>query len=169
MLNIIIELDRVQDKISSPSDYFDANYENSWLNSPLAKEIIKGIDKSDHIKDSYIESPVLGAIPPHMLSGGCKGCLILLNEPDVIIRGESFGDNCFPWLSRIGEEKDITITMHHFLNAFSSTDFAMTARIVNSGKIIHSADEFSFEMLRICEERDKIDREKGVCYDKHKG
>ena len=44
-------------------------------------------------------------IPINPVRKTIKGCLILLNEPDVIIRGESFGDNCFPWLSRIGEEK----------------------------------------------------------------
>lgn len=158
MLNIIVELGPVEGVIDSPSAYFDANYEVSWLNNPLAKEIIKGIDKSTHIKDAYIESPVLGAIPPTMLSGGCKGCLILLNEPDAIVCGEFFGDNCFPWLSRIGKEMDITITMHHFLNVFSKTDFPMTARVVNNGKIVHSADEFSFEVLHLAEEYDRKKR-----------
>ncbi len=144
MLNIIIGRE-VEGKISYSSNYFNRKHTVDWLNNPLAKEIIKGIDNSVHIKDNLIESPVLGAIPPRMLSTGCKGVLILLNMPSgIIISGERFGDNCFPWLSRVGEEKDIYISLAHSLDDY---DMQITAKIVNNGRIIHNSFELNREFL----------------------
>lgn len=146
MLKIIIEYDPVEDKISDVSDYFDGSYEKWWFNSDLAKAIIKGIDESEHIKDEFIESPVLGAIPPTMLSSGCKGCLLLLNEPDIIVSGERFGDNCFVWLNKIGQIKDITITMHHFL---ADWDIELNAFIINDNSVVHTSGELNTKILRL--------------------
>lgn len=111
MLNIF--LGTKNDSIYYVSEYFDATFEKEWFNSQLAKEIIKGIDDSEHIKDSYIESPVLGAISPRDLSSGCKGVLLLLNEDNITVCGERFGDNCFEYLFKVAELKDINITLSH--------------------------------------------------------
>lgn len=146
MLYITVEMEEVKDKISSVSDYFDAVYEPEWLNSQLAKDIIKGIDLSTHIKDNIIESPVLGGISPVQLSSGCKGCLLLLNEDDIIVSGERFGDNCFYWLGKIGKVKDIHITLHHYLRDYS---IEMTACITNINKMIYNSKELCIELFRM--------------------
>lgn len=73
MLYITIDEPYMKEKVANPSSYFDSTYKKDWLNNDFAKEVILGIDKSTHIKDNYIESPVLGAISPRDLSTGCKG------------------------------------------------------------------------------------------------
>jgi len=144
MLRIIVELEPVEDKIAYVSDYFDDSYDASWFESDLAKEVIRGIDKSEYIDGECIKSPVLGMIPPSYLSTGCKGCLILLNQPDVIVSGERFGDNCFPWLSKIGEQMDITITMHHYLMDF---DMPIRALVLNNNQVVSTAEELDAVIL----------------------
>lgn len=117
MLNIIIDsiTNKVEGEITGPSGYFDANYEQDWFKSDLAREIVKGIDNTTYVSGEYFESPVLGAISPRDLSTGCKATLLLLNENNIIIRGERFGDNCAEWILKLAEEKDITITMNHYI------------------------------------------------------
>jgi len=106
----------IENRISGVSDYFDANYENSWLSSDIAEQLVECIDLTKHVKDSYYESPVLGGISPRDLSLGSKGLLILRNEDDIVIRGEVFGDNCAEWLLKLAEIKDITISLHHVID-----------------------------------------------------
>lgn len=149
MLYITLGFD-IKGKISHPKGYFEENYTVDWLNNPLAKEIIKGIDKSEHIQDHIIVSPVLGGISPTMLSTGCKGTLILLNEPSgTLVSGERFGDNCFPWLSRIGEEKDIYITLHHYIE---DEDMEIEAVVTNTGVKVTSGKELNNEIIRAAHE-----------------
>lgn len=40
--------------------WFNRHKENSWFNTGLIKEIIKGIDKTEAVKDQYLESPIFG-------------------------------------------------------------------------------------------------------------
>ncbi len=135
----------VEGKISNTSGYFNSKYKVDWLNNDLAKEIIKDIDNSIHVKDHVIESPVLGAIPPIWLSTGCKGLLILLNSPSgIILSGERFGDNCFKWLSKLGEQKDVYITLSHYLD---EEDIPLTATITNNGKVVRSSGGINTEIL----------------------
>ena len=61
--------------------YFNYTYEDEWLTSDFAKEVIKKIDKSNVLGPHAIESPVLGVIPPENLSGGTKTLLLMANDP----------------------------------------------------------------------------------------
>lgn len=158
MLYITVGFD-IEGKISNSSAYFDRHYTVDWLNNDMAKAIIKGIDNSDHIKDHVIESPVLGAIPPVWLSTGCKGCLILLNSPSgTIVSGERFGDNCFEWLSKIGETKDIYITIHHYLADY---EIPLTATVTNINKVVHSSRELNHAILCVAFDLDIDEIQKG--------
>lgn len=150
MLNVI--LGTRKDCIHYVSDYFDALYENTWFSSKLAKDIIKGIDDSTHIKDGYIESPVYGAISPTELSSGCKGALLLLNMPDIIVCGERFGDNCFKWLFEIAKDREITITLSHFLRL----DYSFDMRILNTNEIVHNREEL-FRQIDYCNDKGLIE------------
>lgn len=117
MLNILFgkKAFEVSNVIKNPSAYFDAEYEESWFQSDIAKSIVEGIDSTKYSGGSHFESPVLGGISPRELSTGCKSTLLLLNEDDIIICGERFGDNCCSWLLKIAEFKDITITLNHIM------------------------------------------------------
>lgn len=142
------------DSVDNVSGYFDAEYDCTWFCSQLAKDIIAGVDESTYVEDEFIKSSVLGGISPRDLSSGCKGLLLLLNEPFLVVCGERFGDNCFPWLFKIADTQDITITLSHLPN-FEET---FNMHIMNSDVIVHTHDEFISEILSL--------REKGlITYD----
>lgn len=138
----------MKEKIVHPGKYFDSIYEASWLNNEFAKAVIKAIDKSDHIKDNYIESPILGGISPRDLSTGCKGLILLQNLPGIVANGERFGDNCFPWLSKLGEMQDIHITLHHYLRDW---DFPFHAYVTNLNKEVNPVSELMECVLEVLE------------------
>lgn len=146
MLRIMVEVNHIEDKITKPSGYFDAEYDETWFQTQLAKDIIKGIDLSEYIDGDYIKSPVFGGMSPTRLSTGCKGCLLLLNRPDLVVSGERFGDNCFEWLSKIGEQQDITITLCHFL---MDDNIPMHAVVVNNGVEIFTSGELTHVMFDV--------------------
>lgn len=125
----------IVDRIVYVSDYFDAMYEQCWFESDLAKQIIAGVDMSEYIKGEYIESPVLGGISPRDLSTGCKALLILLNMDNVVVSGERMGDNCYPWLFKIAEVKDVTITLCHNVKLEESFELIdmEAGRVVRTG------------------------------------
>ena len=68
MLTIIYG--NVKNSIYNTSVYFKNTYEPEWIESELAKKIIKDVDDSDVLSGECINSPVLGQIPPERLSGG---------------------------------------------------------------------------------------------------
>ena len=47
MLNIFFGDYKYNNYISNPDMYFDNTYQDKWLESSLAKEIVKDIDKSE--------------------------------------------------------------------------------------------------------------------------
>ena len=72
MLNIIFGDYKESNYISNPDIYFDNTYLDKWLESELAKKIVKDIDKSDLVGPNLVISPVLGSIPVTRISGGAK-------------------------------------------------------------------------------------------------
>ena len=70
MLNIYFG--DMPEAVYNTSVYFNYTYEDEWLTSDFAKEVIKKIDKSDVKGPHAVESPVLGVISPEKLSGGTK-------------------------------------------------------------------------------------------------
>lgn len=135
----------LSNEIYRPGDYFDINYEDSWLSTAFAKRCIKEIDKSELIKDRYIESPYLGAISPLELSGGVK-TLILLESgiqdlDDVVFNASACGNNCSELMLEVAKDKDVLVTMHHALRFPEPFE----VYIVNSDKIITSNTQLIFE------------------------
>ena len=60
-----IYLGEMKGAIYHPPTYFDNCYEDEWLTTPLAKEMIRDVDRSEVISAHLIDSPVLGPIPPN--------------------------------------------------------------------------------------------------------
>ena len=79
--------------IYDTSVYFNYTYEDEWLTTDFAKEVIKKKDKSNVLGPHAIESPVLGVIPPENLSGGTKTLLLMENAPEEIYNASTCGDN----------------------------------------------------------------------------
>lgn len=77
-----IYLGEMKGAIYHPPTYFDNCYEDEWLTTPLAKEMIRDVDRSEVISAHLIDSPVLGPIPPKDLSGGIKTLLLMAYDTD---------------------------------------------------------------------------------------
>lgn len=96
--------------------YFKHTYEEEWLEDNFAKAVIKGVDKSKVLDKHLILSPVLGMIPPLMLSGGTKTLLLIKNCPDQIFNASTCGDNCAKYILQIAKKRDVTINLRHVMN-----------------------------------------------------
>ena len=129
----------VENSIYNTSVYFKNTYEPEWIESELAKKMIKDVDDSDVLSGECINSPVLGQIPPERLSGGVKTLLLMLNEPDKIFNASTCGDNCAKWILEIGKQKDLTINLRHMMSFGHETEFEI--KIANGGEIVHSMRE----------------------------
>lgn len=129
----------VENSIYNTNVYFKNTYEPEWIESELAKKMIKDVDDSDVLSGECINSPVLGQIPPERLSGGVKTLLLMLNEPNKIFNASTCGDNCAKWILEIGKMKDLTINLRHMMSFGHDAEFEI--RIENGGEIVHSMRE----------------------------
>lgn len=129
----------VENSIYNTNVYFKNTYEPEWIESELAKKMIKDVDDSDVLSGECINSPVLGQIPPERLSGGVKTLLLMLNEPDKIFNASTCGDNCAKWILEIGKQHDLTINLRHMMSFAHGIEFEI--RIANGGEIVHSMRE----------------------------
>ncbi len=128
-----------ENSIYNTSVYFKNTYEPEWLESELAKKMIKDVDNSDVLSGECINSPVLGQIPPERLSGGVKTLLLMLNESNKIFNASTCGDNCAKWILEIAKQKDLTINLRHMMSFGRDTAFEI--RVENGGEIVHSMRE----------------------------
>ena len=127
-----------EDTIELVDSVFDNNYEDEWLNDPVVKEMVLDVDKSEILSPHCIESPVLGQIPPSELSGGVKA-LILALKTDWEIWATACGNNCAKWFLKIGERKDLTISIEHYFKfPVMEFDFIDAA----TGELFHDYMDF---------------------------
>lgn len=127
-------------EIYNPPVYFINQYEDDWLETDLAKKMIKDIDKSEVVGPHLIQSPVLGPISPRELSGGVKTLLLLaFDKSGKIFNATACGDNCAKWILKISQDKDVTISLHHSMN-FGNGEYAI--KILNNGRIVHNQEEW---------------------------
>ena len=136
---LTIKYGDAENGIYNTNVYFKNTYEPEWIESELAKRIIKDVDDSDVLSGECIKSPVLGQIPPERLSGGVKTLLLMLNEPDKIFNASTCGDNCAKWILEIGKQKDLTINLRHMMSFGQDTEFEI--KIENGGENVHSMGE----------------------------
>ena len=102
--------------------------------------MIKEIDGSEVVGPRLIDSPFLGAIPAERLSGGVKTLILMKFDSDHIFNASACGDNCAPWILRIGKEKNLTIRLGYLMN-FGKESFDI--EIVNLHRIVHSMKELN--------------------------
>ena len=102
--------------IYNTDTYFNHAFTGEWLEDDFAKAVVKGIDKS-LVSDQYlIHSPILGMIPPFMLSGGTKTLLLIKNCPDQIFNASMCCDKCAKYILRLSKKQDIRINLRHIMN-----------------------------------------------------
>ena len=144
MLNIKFKV--TENTLFKISDYFNLSFETEWITNPLVKQMIKSVDKSEVIEGRVIDSPVLGPISPRELSGGVKGLILMIYEPDKEYYGSAFGDNCAPWILEIAKLHDVNITLEHIMKFPNRDD--LNIRIVNSGKTVNTMRDFVREAVK---------------------
>lgn len=130
--------------------YFDNVWEDDWIIDPLVRQMIKDVDKSEVIGPHLIESPILGPIPPSILSGGVKVLILALKDNSFFYNASNCGDNCAKWFLEIAKEKekqgdDLVVYLEHIMHF--SGDFEI--EIINSGKIVRNQREYVDELLRV--------------------
>ena len=129
-----------ENEIYNPPLYFINQYEDSWLETELAKRMIKDVDKSEVVGPHLIQSPVLGPISPRELSGGVKTLLLLaFDNSGKIFNATACGDNCAKWILEIAQNKDLTISLHHSVN-FGDGEYDI--KILNNGVVVHNQEEW---------------------------
>lgn len=111
---LTIRFGAVEDTLINVDAVFDNNYEDEWFTDSLVKEMILDVDKSVVVSAHTIESPVLRQIPPSSLSGGVKALILMLKE-DWEVWATACGDNCAKWILEIGKQRDLTISLEHFM------------------------------------------------------
>ena len=90
-----VYLGSCDNEIYNPPVYFINQYEDKWLITDLAKEMIKDVDKSEVVGPRLIQSRVLGPISPRELSGGVKTLLLMaFDESGRFFNATACGDNC---------------------------------------------------------------------------
>lgn len=148
MLKIVFG--EVAGAVYHPPTYFDNQYEDEWITDPLSVEMIRDIDKSEVVSANLIQSPVLGPISVRDISGGVKTLILMaFDDSGWIFNASSCGDNCAKWIAKIGRRKDLTINLHHVMDFDGVEDFE--ALMVNTGKIVHSYEEYLDEAFSIKE------------------
>lgn len=135
MLNIYFG--KMPDAIYNTAAYFNNTYQDDWLTTDFAREVIKGVDRSEIIDKQLIKSPVLGLIPPEQLSGGTKTLLLIKNRPDMVFNASTCGDNCAKYILKIAKERDVTINLYHIMR-FGK---CLKAKILNDGAIVDSMEQ----------------------------
>ncbi len=117
--------------------FFNNQYQYSWLEDPFVVDLIKDVDQSVVESPECIKSPVLRQIPPTRLSGGTKA-VILMKYTDRMVNASNCGDNCAPWILKLGEDRDLTINLHHIME-FDQEQFEI--EILNDHRIVHNMAE----------------------------
>lgn len=135
------------DAIYNTKVYFNNTYKDSWITSPLSKEMIKAVDKSDVIDERTISSPVFGNMSPKKLSGGVKTLLLIANDPSKIFNASTCGDNCAEWILKIAKMKEerhqkVVINLRHLMD-FGDGQFKI--KVVNTNKIVTNMAELVAE------------------------
>lgn len=138
MLNIVFGDYKEANYIVNPKMYFDNTYEDMWMATSLAKEIVKDVDKSELKSPNVVVSPVLGSIPVTRISGGSKTLIQIAFDGEHVFNASVCGDNCAKWLLQIGREKDIVVRLGHIMH-FPEETFEI--KIVNTGDVVHTQYE----------------------------
>lgn len=130
--------------IRTPSSYFNHTRKDEWLETELAKRIVKDVDKSDLVSPSLVISPVLGSIPITDISGGAKTLIMSAFDKDHVFNVSTCGDNCAKWFLEIGKTQDVLICLGHSMH-FDLEPFDI--KVENTGKIVHTFDEMICEVI----------------------
>lgn len=128
------------DMIRSGGSYFNSWVDPEVILTDFSRRAISSIDKSEVIDVNCIKSPVLGSIPPERLSGGVK-TLMAIKYTDIKVHLASMGDNCFPFLKEIADEKDVYVYSDRYRRLFDNGFTELTVLFEGSPYVMKSGLE----------------------------
>ena len=143
-----VHVGSLPNEVKSPRQLFKARFDTELLMTDWSRYVVRTIDKSEVFDRNVIISPVLGGIPPDMLSTGCKVLLMMKYMGDYVFRASNMGENCWPLLKDICDERDILVTMMSLTGIFKGGGFT-EAVIENSGVVCHSALDFCKRFIEL--------------------
>lgn len=74
----------------------------------------------------------------------------------LIWNANNCGNNCSNWIQRIGDMKDITISLEYFMDWFTG-DCTSEFVILNDNSVVHSDKEFVYKAIKyLIENRDVL-------------
>ena len=135
-----IQFGNMPEAVFDTATFFRNVYLDAWLDDPLARRMIKSVDKSEVLGERLIRSKALGLIPPTDLSGGVKTLLLMYNMPVTVFNASTCGDNCAHWILEIARRQDVTINLRHIMN-FGRGRFSI--KVLNTGEVVHSMAELA--------------------------
>lgn len=135
MLNIFFG--DMPEAIYNTEVYFKNTYQDQWFEDDFAKRVIKSVDKSEVLDTHLIKSPVLGLIPPVMLSGGTKTLLLIKNNPELVFNASTCGDNCARFILELARQRDVTINLRHIMR-FGKR---FKANVLNDGVVVDNMEQ----------------------------
>ena len=118
--------------------FFKNTYQDRWITSPLGREMILDVDRSEVISGSQIKSPVFGLVSPVQLSHGVKTLLLVANDRKHLFNASPCGDDCAKWFLKIAEDRKTVISLRHLMD-FGKGQFKI--RVLNTGRIVHNMAE----------------------------
>jgi hypothetical protein len=122
--------------------YFNNTYKDSWITTPLTREMIKAVDKSEVIDEKTIFSPVFGNMSPKKLSGGVKTLILIAYDKTKIFNASTCGDNCAEWILKMAENRKVEINLRHLMD-FGKGEFKI--KVLNTGKIVKNMGDLVSE------------------------
>ena len=149
--NLHVFFGHKDDELYYVDSYFDSCFEDAWLQSELAQNILHSIDRAVSINGSAItildiltKQPVV--IAPAQLSSGTKALLILLNTDEKDVCVSRCGDNCMPFLIDIARQKEVYVTINNSFRPIP--DFSFVAE--NDGRVYHRYEDFLDCVIKWC-------------------
>ena len=133
-----IQFGHMSDAIFDTATIFRNVCLDARLDDPLAKRMIKSVDRSEVLGERLIRSRALDLIPPTDLSGGVKTLLLIYNMPERVFNASTCGDNCAYWILEIARGRDVTINLRHIMS-FGRGRFSI--KVLNTGEVAHSMAE----------------------------
>ncbi len=131
------------DEIYNTAMYYANQYDKEWIMDDFARKIIRDIDDSEVIAPDVIKNDIFGTFGSTELSKGVKTLLLIKHLPKMIFNISNCGDNCAKYILELAENRDIKVTLHHFMNF--GNDFAV--KVINEGKRKVITDPIELLML----------------------
>jgi hypothetical protein len=122
------------------------------MKDQIIYEMIKDVDSSELLTPNSVKNYRGRVMAPTGLSGGVKALIMLYNvEKDLLVNGDSMGENCYKWVIELGKIKDIYLTMTDIMDFVEPHEeyLPFECRILNTGFVTKTFDDYFSELYSI--------------------